>query len=205
MKLIDLSHSFSSFMPVFGIGIEQTIKQIKHLKEDGYNEYSITCGTHVGTHIDGPLHMLETDRKISDYPLEKFCGKAVLIDARDQKVLGKNLLDNIKIEPEYIVLFLTGYDKKFRKEDYFENYPVFTEELAKELVKLKLKMVGMDTPSPDKHPFDIHKILLKEEILILENLTNLDQLLEIENFQIFAFPPKFEIDSSFVRVVARVF
>jgi len=33
--------------------------------------------------------------------------------------------------------------------------------------------VGVDAPSPDHAPFEVHKILLSREVLIYENLTNL--------------------------------
>ena len=72
------------------------------------------------------------------------------------------------------------------------------------LVKQKVKIIGLDWPSPDHHPYPIHEILLKNNILILENLTNLDQLLNETDLEVFAFPLKIEADSSPVRVIARV-
>ena len=33
--------------------------------------------------------------------------------------------------------------------------------------------MGVDAPSPDHAPFEVHKILLSREVLIYENLTNL--------------------------------
>ena len=65
-------------------------------------------------------------------------------------------------------------------------------------------MVGFDFPSPDYHPFNIHQILLGNQILILENLTNLSELLPYREFELLAFPLKINADSSPVRVVARI-
>ncbi len=61
----------------------------------------------------------------------------------------------------------------------------------------------MDTPSPDKDPYTVHRILLKEEILIIESLKNLSELLDVKKFEITALPAKFEADSAPVRVIAR--
>ncbi len=59
-------------------------------------------------------------------------------------------------------------------------------------------------PSPDKDPFEIHKLLLGNKIYIMENLINVDKLLGIENFEVIAFPLMIKGDSSISRAVARV-
>jgi len=92
----------------------------------------------------------------------------------------------------------------FGEEEYYSNYPVFDKELVDYLAKQKVKMIGIDWPSPDHEPYPMHQILLKNNILILENLTNLDLLLSEPAFEIFAFPLKINADSSIVRVVARI-
>ena len=102
-----------------------------------------------------------------------------------------------------VVLFHSALDKKFSEPDYFIAYPDISEDLAVFLAEKRVKIIGLDWASPDHHPYPIHEILLKNNILILENLTNLDQLLEISEFEVFAFPLKIEADSSPVRVVAR--
>jgi kynurenine formamidase len=65
-------------------------------------------------------------------------------------------------------------------------------------------MVGMDMPSPDKYPFEIHKLLFDNGIYIIENLMNLDKLLGIKKFEVIALPLKIKADSSIARVVAKV-
>jgi len=65
-------------------------------------------------------------------------------------------------------------------------------------------MIGIDWASPDLEPYPIHEILLNNNILILENLTNLDFLLSGPAFEIFAFPLKINADSSIVRAVAKI-
>ena len=75
---------------------------------------------------------------------------------------------------------------------------------CKFLVRMNIKMVGMDMPSPDKYPFEIHKMLLSNNIYIIENMTNLDKLLETDGFEVYAFPLRINADSSIARAVARV-
>lgn len=71
------------------------------------------------------------------------------------------------------------------------------------LVRKRVKMIGLDTPSPDKIPFEIHKYLFQNNILIIENLTNLEKLIDGENFEVIALPLKIRADSSIARVIAR--
>jgi len=60
----------------------------------------------------------------------------------------------------------------------------------------------MDSPSPDNYPFSVHKILLSNDVLIIEMLTNLDKLIGVSEFNVIALPPKFDTAGSFTRVVA---
>ncbi len=87
-------------------------------------------------------------------------------------------------------------------KDFFENNPVIGEKTAEELVKKKVRIVGMDMPSPDAHPYEVHKILMRENILILENLVNLEQL-NGKRFQCYIMPLKIsKADGAPCRVIA---
>jgi kynurenine formamidase len=108
------------------------------------------------------------------------------------------------LTPGSVVLFYTGFDQYYGKNEYYDSYPSISDSTAWRLVKRGVNMVGMDFPSPDYAPYNIHKILLGNNILILENLTNLSALLPYREFELLAFPLKIEADSSPVRVVARI-
>lgn len=62
--------------------------------------------------------------------------------------------------------------------------------------------IGMDMPKPDNYPFEIHKLLFNNDIFIIENLTNLDKLKGVDNFQVIAFPLRIKAEASVVRAVA---
>lgn len=64
-------------------------------------------------------------------------------------------------------------------------------------------MLGIDMPSPDFPPFPVHKLLLSNGIFILENLTGLQQLLNIDTFEVFAVPLKIYAEASLTRAYAR--
>ena len=204
MKIIDLSHTFTNNMPVYPGDSKPEIKQTGSLETEGYNWFRIHTGLHVGTHIDSPLHFIEGGKFISDFPPGKFIGNGILIDARGKKEIDADLLNNHDIKPGDIVLILTGFSVFYNEKKYFEDYPVMTKDFAEKLIESDIKMVGADTPSPDKSPYDIHKMLLSQDILIIENLTNLETLLQVENFEVIALPPKLETEAAFARVIVRI-
>jgi kynurenine formamidase len=95
-------------------------------------------------------------------------------------------------------------EDKYGEEIYYNKHPVITEKLAEFLIKKKIKMLGIDMPSPDYFPFDIHKLLLSNNIFIMENLKNLDKLIKANKFEVYAFPLKIQAESSPVRAVAKI-
>ncbi len=203
MKIIDLTHTFNSNMPVYP---GDPLAQLTQIDKDGIVDHQINSRMHVGTHIDAPLHMIKKGKRISQFPPEKFIGNGVLIDARNNEQIDVELLETVRIRDYDIVLILTGFGGKFRTKpsEYYNKYPVITEDLAKKLVNLGAKIVGMDTPSPDRTPYKVHKILLSKEILIIENLTNLEKLVGIKKFEIIALPAKLDTEAAMVRVIARI-
>ncbi len=201
--LIDLSHNIINDMPVHPYDDPVKLYQDKFLDRDGYNNFKLEIGMHAGTHIDSPMHMTNIDSFINEISLEMFIGKGCLLDVRDESVIKyKEEYSSIVNENDIVILF-TGYYEKYGTEEYYKEYPVVDKELADFFIDKRIKMLGMDLPSPDRYPFEIHKVLFNNDILIIENLTNLLQLLSIDNFEIIAFPLKIKAEASMARVVAR--
>lgn len=202
MKYIDLSHEIKNEMPIYPGDVEVNLEQVNKYEEDGYNGYSLFTGMHAGTHIDAPKHILQTDKYISDYPIERFVGNAILLDVRGESIIEVKDEYYRSIKENDIVLLFTGHDKIYGTENYYTDHPVVSEELADLLVKKKIKILGIDAPSPDKNPYNVHKKLLENDIFVLENLTNLKELLYNEGIQIFAQPLKIQGEGSLVRAIA---
>jgi kynurenine formamidase len=204
MKLIDLTHTFTDNMPVFPGDPDATLKQSVFIEKEGNNDHTLTTAMHVGTHIDAPLHMISDGKRIDQLDLDQFLGTGILVDARGKKKIDIDLLENKVIPAHAIVLILTGRDKHFGTEDYFSKYPEITQDFAQTMIDHNVNIVGIDTASPEHNPpWDIHKMLLRNNILILENLTNLEKLLNVKEFEVIALPPKLHSDASPVRVIAK--
>lgn len=204
MHLIDLTHTFGDNMPVYPGDPPSELKQIATIETEGYVDHQLQTALHVGTHIDAPLHMLAGGKKISDFGPEKFFGRGVLVDVRGQFPIEPTALQGATLAPGDIVLFSTGLSRQYGQPTYFETYPELTPAAADVLIAAGVSIVGFDTPSPDRPPFATHKLLLKHDVLIIENLTNLEQLIGIPQFTIIALPAKLDAEAAPVRVIAQV-
>ncbi len=202
MKIIDLSVLVNEQTPVYPGDPKIKIQPAGVFATDGWNDHVLTMGTHVGTHIDAPMHMVEGGVSLDKLPIETFVGrgKYVAVDGE----FSLETVQNAGIEAGDIVLFHTGMDAKYHDPEYFVNFPAMSEEVAAYLVEKKVKMVGFDTGSADNQDgFPIHKILLGGNVLIIENLTNLSQLKDV-NFTVYALPLNLDIDGAPARVIAVV-
>ena len=203
-KFIDLSQDIFDNMVVHPYDDKVKLYQDKYLEEDKYNNFRLEIGMHAGTHIDTPMHLTNRKTFINEISLEKFAGKGCLLDVRDESIISfKQEYKDVVNENDIVILF-TNYSDKYGTEEYYTTHPVINDDLADFFVEKNIKMLGMDLPSPDKYPFKIHKKLFANNILIIENLTNLSELVNINNFNIIAFPLKIKAEASIARVIASI-
>lgn len=202
IKYIDLSVPINSDTPVYPGDPKTKIEPAGVLEKDGYEDHYVCIGTHAGTHVDAPRHMINSGESLDQIPLERFIGKGVYIKVNDKKFDIKEI-KKVPIKEGDIVLFHTGMSNVYYQSEYYNNYPAITEEIANYLVEKKVKMVGVDMCSVDHEPFPVHRILLGKGVLIIENLTNLLALVD-KSFKVHAVPIKLQIDGAPTRVLAEV-
>lgn len=201
--IIDLSLRLNENTPVYPGDPATTITVAAEFASQGYLGHSLSMGTHAGTHIDAPAHMLEGGKSLDKFPVGQFVGRGCYILVKGNRFS----LDDVRaadISAGDIVVFHTEMSYKLRDEAYLHDYPAMTVEIARYLVERKVKMVGVDTCSVDNQPdFSVHKLLLGNDILIIENLTNLEQLHGMDA-TIYALPLKLDLDGAPARVIAEV-
>lgn len=204
MRIIDLTRIFSREMPVFPGDMPPRWRQVATIEAQGYNVVQLHTGMHVGTHMDAPLHMVAGGRHLAEIPADRFIGPGYIVDARGKNPIDADLLEGRPIPDGAIVLVYTGWDQLFGQDEFYRDYPELTLEFAGRLVEAGAKMVGLDFPSPDRAPYAVHKRLLSNEVLIVENLTGLEALLPYSAFEVIALPARYEADGAPVRVIARI-
>ena len=186
MKPIDLSLTISESIPSFPGSPKPQFIQWSDIKDDGYNLELLFLSSHTGTHIDAPYHFVKNGLKINQIPLDRLIGKAILIKLKKTKNSSISKLDitlyekkNGKIPDHSSIFFYTTWQKNLKKDNYFTENPGLDISSAKYLVSKKINLVGIDSPSIDlgtDESFIVHHILSKNNILIVENLTNLNKI-----------------------------
>jgi kynurenine formamidase len=203
MEYIDLSQQINDQTTSHPYDNQPRIFQDKYLLKDKFNNYRIDIGTHVGTHIDSPMHLTNSKKFICDYSLDRFVGFAEVIDACGLDLITSENLNTLHKKEIDFVLVYTGFSDKYGTNSYYGNHPIISPDFAETLIQRKIKVLGIDMPSPDVFPFEVHKKLFDFDIMIIENLFGLDRILN-RKVKIYAFPLNIRADSSPVRVVAEI-
>jgi len=200
MSYVDLSHQISADTPVYPGDPKVEIKSAGVLSNDGFADSILILGTHVGTHIDAPAHMIDGGATLDSYAIDRFISKAICIDVRD----GFDALETHNLKDIFAIFFYTGTSARYTNKSYWKDYPVIPESALRYLLKSEIKTIGIDAGSVDnQQDFPIHKQLLLNDILIIENLTNLDQVTG-KVFEYTALPLNVALDGAPCRVIAKV-
>jgi len=215
-QLIDLSHTITE-QTISYKGLPAPIICDYLSREDSKGTYAddttfqigkIEMVGNTGTYIDCPFHRYEDGKDLAQMPLERFVDlPAVLIEAPYQSGLAIDATffqqTNVRHKA---VLIHTGWSQHWNTDLYYENHPFLTKDAAQYLFEQQALLVGIDSHNIDdtrSNARPVHSILLKNEILIVEHLTQLHQLKD-QPFTFSAVPPKIEGMGTFpVRAFAK--
>ncbi len=215
-KFIDLTFTVSENMLTFPSYWHPAVKitQLGRLATEGRETREIVIGTHTGTHLDAPRHFISGGNSIDRIPLERCIGSAILIafyGKMNEEISLKEIKEKLSGFKRIDKLLLKfGWSRHWGKKQYYKGYPYLSEEACRWLVKKGLKLLGMDTPSPDapknnrgsKKDSPNHRYFLKRNVVLLEYLCNLNKLKGPGIF-IMALPLKIKgADGSPARVIA---
>jgi len=209
---VDLTFEISNKLPSFPGSPSPQFISWADKKSDGYNLELIFLSSHSGTHLDAPYHFVEKGVSIDKIPLSKLIINAVICRVKkdsNESITQRDVVDfekrNGMIHPKMAVVFETEWSKSIAKKDYFTKNPGLSAAAARYLLKKKVSLVGIDSPSIDMgkdSKFPVHHILLKGGVLILENLCNLDKIPR-SYFELIVLPLKLRgATGSPVRAVA---
>lgn len=207
MKFVDLSHPLIHGQANFAMDPKLSIITHCTTQTLKYAMTQVSMATHQGTHLDAMSHFVDGGKTIDQMPLDWFYGEAILLrmpkaPREEIHVADFQKIDHL-LQPGVKLIYETGWHRQFGQENYFSDFPSLTQEAARYLVSKKIRMLGMDTPTPSRDWFEVHHILLADtaEVVVVEGLTNLDQL--PERFTFSGFPLNFKgRDGSPIRAVA---
>jgi arylformamidase len=206
-RFIDLSHPLVDRAPAFPNDPKFAVIAHGAVATHGYNISQIVTGTHQGTHLDAMFHFFDDGRTLDQMPLDWFFGPACVLRI-PKPANGEITADDLwaheaKLTPGAKVIVNTGWHHHFGQPDFFTAFPSFTLEAARYLAGRKIRLLGMDIPTPGKQWLELHHILLAKEveIVVVESLANLDAL--PDRFTFTGFPLNIAgRDGSPIRAVA---
>ncbi len=179
-KIIDLTLPINNLMS--GVSIESA----KKIAVDGWNATTLHLYSHSGTHMDAPLHFEVNEQTIDQLPPERLISEAWVVDIRNIQPKEEIKISHLeKIASDFVagesVILHTGWSKKIGTPAYRDELPRISEELANWLGEKKVNILGVEPPSVAdvnniKEVTNIHNILMKKDVIIVEGLCNIEQI-----------------------------
>lgn len=170
---------------------------IETVQLNHYTVSSLCLNLHTGTHIDAPSHRIVDGKKISAMPLNLMISSGQIVSIHEKTISLQNM-------PEIhsdIVFFKT--QNSMRKE-FTPDYCYIEPDAAEHLVKLNIKMVGINYLSVENFYCSqgiTHKILLENNVWILEGL-NLENASE-GFYEMIILPLNINAEAAPARVLVR--
>ncbi len=216
MKIIDLSLHIEEGMMTFPTHwhpvVEVTILGRHGI--EGRETRKIVLGTHIGTHADAPRHFIPNGRTIDEVPLDILVGPATVVNFSPCRALQVIDVPDLKAKlgnkvPARLIL-RTDWSEYFGQMAFYNEYPFFSEAAATWMVENGVRLIAMDTPSPDNPAHSRgtakdspnHKVLLGAGVVLVEYVCNLKSVTASE-VELVVLPLKLKgCDGSPVRCVA---
>jgi len=166
----------------------------------GWHAEVYTAATHVGTHVDAPLHRIKGGKPLSAYPPAKLFGKGVFIDLFhkdiDEEITQYDLIKyDAEIEKGCIVILCTGWQRYRMEKDknkYLAHSPWLGSGGAAYLAAKGIDALGIDHFSVGgTNPYIVgitHEVLMNADILIIEGLVIPKEVLRHKDWEVMASP-----------------
>lgn len=193
MTYIDLTMTLSERIAVWPGDVPPSIGLHTTVAEHGYRTMRLTLGSHNGTHIDSPAHLIEGAKSLDQYDVSRFFARChVLDEAGDGAVTD----DRVSEIPDGCDGLLCVGERSY-----------LTADAARLLLDRGIRLFGFAGGSCDESgstTFPVHRLLMERDALIIENLVNLS-VLAGRVVDLVALPLLIEgSDGSPARVVAMI-
>jgi kynurenine formamidase len=202
ITLLDLSHTLEPDMPRFSSFDAPHIDALwTHGDAAGRGYQDTTCEvtevrfvTSIGTYVDAPYHFDPQGADVSQLTLSQLVLAGTVLDLRGRAApsspLPSDALDGLDVEGKALLLF-TGWSDYWGEDQYY-HHPFVGWEMADRLRQMRPALVGIDTlviDSTQDPSRPAHTLLLRDGVVIVENLTGLSGLIN-ETFTFLAVPVK---------------
>ena len=182
MKVIDISRTIQADMEMYPGDAGPQITKVSGLDEgDSYNISRITLGTHTGTHVDPPLHLIRDGAGIDRLPMNTLVGNARVLDlssinrpieAGDIGPLEAGEIILLKGGSEDLGVSDVSADSGSSGDSGTSCGACLTAACARYLVDTGIKTIGTDAISIGAldEEYEVHHTLLDAGIVVIEGL-----------------------------------
>jgi len=143
-------------------------------KGESSNVSSLAFGSHTGTHVDAPKHMIDDGQTVDQLSLQTLMGPAMLIAvADDVRAVGREQLAMHELKGHTRVLIKTRNSSFIRTAPFDPEYSYLAPDGAEYLVSLGIRLVGVDYYSIEQFHSGHHRThltLLERGVVIVEGL-----------------------------------
>jgi arylformamidase len=205
MKIYDVTVPLSKELVVYpGDPHVKINRRTKVNEEDAkYNLSRYSFGSHSGTHVDAPFHLIEGGGTVDKLPLELLIGRARVVEVT-APCIDETVLEEFDFTVDARVLFKTRNSYLWSQKSFVKDYVYITPGAARSLINDGIKVVGIDYLSVEKFDAEpeTHMALLKAGTVIIEGLDLRD--VEPGDYELICLPLKIKDgDGSPARVVLR--
>lgn len=221
-KVIDLTHSLSGDIPSwdgrpgFELSIAGDYKD--GTPPDTFRTQKIKCSAGIGTHMDAPTHVVPGGRTIDQLTPEELVVDCIVIDvsreANESYMIMPEAIEQFekehgRIAPRSLVIFYTGWDKRWETPEKYRNghmFPSVDARTAEMLLERSIAGLGIDTLSSDRGDagFPVHRAILGADKYLVENIANAG-LLPPTGAKAFVLPMKIEgATEAPIRLIALI-
>ena len=173
MKIIDISQEIRPDMTVYPGDPPFRSHLCASFKQGDMCEVSeLTIGSHCGTHLDAPLHMIPGGAGIESIPLACCIGPCRVLTFKENVITEKMLMEH-QIQPGERILLRTDPKGAYTPKNGKFNPAVLSIRAAQYLAQQKVLLVGIDAPTVENMEIcdgEIHRTLLGAGVAILEGL-----------------------------------
>ncbi len=174
MKIHDVTVPLTRALPTYPGDPPFEIEALRSLEQGHpYRLSRLSLGTHTGTHVDAPAHLLPEGAGVDELPLEILVGKARVVDLRVRERIERADLEACDLRADLRLLLRTRMSGQMHRPTFQEDHVHLTEDAAAYLVQAGLKLVGIDYLSIDahgSHDLPAHRVLLSAGVVVVEGL-----------------------------------
>ncbi|MDD1421267.1 cyclase family protein [Dolichospermum sp. ST_sed1] len=198
-RVIHLSHLIDTDIPKWPGDPTVEFTSVAEIQDDGYYLRGFSLGEHSATHINAPNSFYANGVSIDQYPASSLIVPAIVINICKQAAVDFDYVLTVsdiqtwetqfgQIPAGNLVILYTGWQEKWSNQKAFFNqdiqgkmhFPGFSQEATEFLIiHRQIAGVGIDTHGVDSGQdanFTINRLLLERSLIVIENLTNLDNL-----------------------------